>query len=101
MLTLKDILKHKSKIIKAEFQGQEIFVKEFTPAIRQAFIEQPTFTDQQKVVITECLCNEDGTPFFTEEEKKELDGIKPEYLDLLFTTIMEVTNKDEKQIAKN
>lgn len=103
MLTLNDILKHKSKVIKAEFQEQEIYVKEFTPAIRQKFIEQKNYTEQQYVVITECLCNEDGTAFFKQEEKESIRDVSPEYLDLLFSAIMEVLNdaSDEKKIAKN
>lgn len=100
-LTLNDIFSNKAKVIKSEFQGQEIFVKELTPAIRQIFTEQATFTEQQKYIISTCLVNEDGSEFFSKEEKAQLDDLKAEYVDVLFTAIMQAVSVDDREIAKN
>ena len=102
MLTIKDILKNKVKVVKSTFQEQDIFIKEFTPKIRQDFIEAANFSEQQYVVIYNCLCNEDGSKLFSEEEKEELKELKPEYIDELFTVIMKnATGVSDKETAGN
>lgn len=102
MLTIKDILKNKVKVVKSTFQEQDIFIKEFTPKIRQDFIEAANFSEQQIVVIFNCLCNEDGTRMLSEEEKLELNELQPEYIDELFTVIMKnATGTNDKETAGN
>lgn len=103
MFTFDKIKEHKAKVIKTEFQEQEIFVKEFTSVIRQKFMNQSDFLEQQIVVLTECLCaDEKGEPFFSEEEKKELYNINPSYLDELFNVVIAVaTGKDDREVAGN
>ena len=102
MLTAKDILKNKVKLKEIEFNGDKLLVKEFTPLIRQAFINAESFVEQQQLVIAECLHDEKGNKLFSEEQKEELKEVSPDVLDELFTKIMEVaTGGDERETAGN
>lgn len=102
MLSKKDILARKAKLIKVDFDGDCIYIKEFTSKVREQFIKAETFAEQQLITILNCLCDEAGKPVFTEEDIEDIEALSADYLDELFLAISEATKqKDGKEVAGN
>jgi len=69
MTSKEKLLATKPKLIKRTIQGTEVYYK---PMSRKDFFKLLDDDNGDKIAITECLCNKDGSQMFTFEEAQNL-----------------------------